>query len=628
MKNFFTKNLYAILVSALCVLIAVISVFSMLGSAAPNTFYKTGGYDTDVYSAAAFKVNLTKDEYLDSVWVNIGSIDYTKGTEKVVLEVGRASTTKMDFSRRKTVELANTKEGVMVGEWQLLYEYETESSKNITTPYFLISTKNAIAINEVVFLTHDIDGKNLAVASSVEGYGSGFKGTTSVGSSSATWWQELEGSTLDITAEGKAAANKLVDESSTFSVSNIGASGGNRVYTQKYALNDYEQGMLESVKNVIYGESGYISADANPIGLFIMSIGVILFGGGKLGLRIMPALATIGSVILVYLIAKRFFKEKRYSLLVAVLYAIGGYATSYATVGSLDAILTFFVLLSFYFAIKFMKKDINKASGNKVYLGILLSGLSFALALGVKSHAIVFAPVILFTIFYSIFKKNNEEVKLDKTVAVTVTVVSFVIISLIVIVLGALLAFNTLASVYATESVFALAFKHFVAPFSINGNHAAGFIINLYGEEFGAGKYALGNIIISALAIVAVIYLTVETFKLVGANEQGKNYALPIYYAVGVTGFIISWALCIITGGSLGVYGIANIFAILLIVIALRRLSMKSNKTLFNSKESVVSVSWLAVLALAIASFALTIPAIYGLSVSPSLFAINAITLF
>lgn len=85
-----------------------------------------------------------------------------------------------------------------------------------------------------------------------------------------------------------------------------------------------------------------------PLGKWLISIGIAIFGDDSFGWRFTTAAIGIASVILLYLVALKLFDSKLIALVAAALMAIDGLAIVMSRTALLDNFLTFFVILAFY----------------------------------------------------------------------------------------------------------------------------------------------------------------------------------------------------------------------------------------------------------------------------------------
>ncbi|BCX14494.1 MAG: hypothetical protein KatS3mg088_177 [Patescibacteria group bacterium] len=126
-----------------------------------------------------------------------------------------------------------------------------------------------------------------------------------------------------------------------------------------------------------------------PLAKIGMQIGMIIFGENSFGWRFPAALLGTLSVLLVYLIGKEVFKDEIAALFSALFFSLDGLFLVLSRIGMNDSYLLFFSLLTIYLFLK------DK---------ILLSSLSFGLALSSKWSAVWVVP-ILFTAFFAFGKK-------------------------------------------------------------------------------------------------------------------------------------------------------------------------------------------------------------------------------
>lgn len=89
-----------------------------------------------------------------------------------------------------------------------------------------------------------------------------------------------------------------------------------------------------------------------PLAKLGMLMGMEIFGENSFGWRIPGAMLGLGSVFLVYLIAKHLFDDEVVSLLSATVFSLDGLPLVLSRIGMNDSYLMFFVLLSIYFFLK------------------------------------------------------------------------------------------------------------------------------------------------------------------------------------------------------------------------------------------------------------------------------------
>ena len=126
-----------------------------------------------------------------------------------------------------------------------------------------------------------------------------------------------------------------------------------------------------------------------PLAKLGMVLGMTIFGQNSFGWRIPGAILGVGSVFMVYLLAKIIFKDKVIGLLSAGVFSLDGLALVISRIGMNDSYLLFFSLISIYLFIK--QKN-------------FWSSVAFGLALASKWSAFWAIP-ILGVIFLSRKKK-------------------------------------------------------------------------------------------------------------------------------------------------------------------------------------------------------------------------------
>jgi dolichyl-phosphate-mannose-protein mannosyltransferase len=122
-----------------------------------------------------------------------------------------------------------------------------------------------------------------------------------------------------------------------------------------------------------------------PLAKLGMVLGMMVFGQNSFGWRIPGAILGVGSVFIVYLLAKQIFKDETIGLLSAGIFSLDGLVLVINRIGMNDSYLLFFSLLSIYLFIK--QKN-------------FWSSIAFGLAIASKWSAIWAIP-IFGVIFFS-----------------------------------------------------------------------------------------------------------------------------------------------------------------------------------------------------------------------------------
>ncbi len=144
-----------------------------------------------------------------------------------------------------------------------------------------------------------------------------------------------------------------------------------------------------------------------PLAKLGMVLGMKLFGENSFGYRIPGALLGLGSVFLVYLIAKLIFEDEGVGLLSAAVFSLDGLPLVLSRIGMNDSYLLFFILLSILFFIK--KKN-------------FWSAIFFGLALASKWSAIWAIPILVIIWLRQIFKDHIFKLSMLWFVVLPITI--------------------------------------------------------------------------------------------------------------------------------------------------------------------------------------------------------------
>jgi dolichyl-phosphate-mannose-protein mannosyltransferase len=129
-----------------------------------------------------------------------------------------------------------------------------------------------------------------------------------------------------------------------------------------------------------------------PVAKLGMVVGMFIFGQNSFGWRIPGALLGVGSVFLVYLLAKTIFDDEVIGLLSAGVFSLDGLVLVMSRIGMNDSYILFFMLLSVYL---YLSAPREGTSGRN-----FLSAFTFGLAIASKWSAIWAVPIFV-VIFFS-----------------------------------------------------------------------------------------------------------------------------------------------------------------------------------------------------------------------------------
>lgn len=152
-----------------------------------------------------------------------------------------------------------------------------------------------------------------------------------------------------------------------------------------------------------------------PLGMLILAIGIIIFGMNPFGWRIIPNMAGITLVGVMYMFAKRLFKSRRAAIFASILIMFDFMHFTFNRMASIDSTETLFLVLEFYFLYSYAEHSILKEK-NKSIISLLWCGVFFGLAIATKWEGAFSAPLILITALYIEVWKNKTP-QLIKTIA-------------------------------------------------------------------------------------------------------------------------------------------------------------------------------------------------------------------
>ncbi len=141
----------------------------------------------------------------------------------------------------------------------------------------------------------------------------------------------------------------------------------------------------------------YMYASVHPLlGTTFIALGIKIFGNNPLGWRLPGAIFGIMMVPLFYLILKELFKDKKWSLFGTFLLDIEFMHLTTSRIATLEPFSVFFILLMYYFMIRYLNSEIYK----KKIINLLLCGISMGLGVVTKwtaCYSAVGLAILLFT---------------------------------------------------------------------------------------------------------------------------------------------------------------------------------------------------------------------------------------
>lgn len=141
-----------------------------------------------------------------------------------------------------------------------------------------------------------------------------------------------------------------------------------------------------------------------PLAKLGMILGMKVFGQNAFGWRFPGAILGVGSVFVIYLIAKKIFNDDTIGLISAGVFAMDGLPLVSSRIGMNDSYFLFFALLSIYLFMRGGEPDFKTHFAH----WDLFSALAYGLALSSKWSALWAAPII-----FILWLKRREKFKLS-----------------------------------------------------------------------------------------------------------------------------------------------------------------------------------------------------------------------
>ncbi|NLB79230.1 MAG: phospholipid carrier-dependent glycosyltransferase, partial [Clostridiaceae bacterium] len=152
-----------------------------------------------------------------------------------------------------------------------------------------------------------------------------------------------------------------------------------------------------------------------PLGKTILSIGISIFGMNPFGWRIMGTLFGAALIPLMYILAKRLFKDTFWAFFCAYLMMFDFMHFTQTRLATIDSYTVFFIMLMFYFMLDYYDSKSYEQGFFKSLIPLLLSGIFLGLGASTKWIALYGAAGLALLFFISRgyeFNDINNQLKL------------------------------------------------------------------------------------------------------------------------------------------------------------------------------------------------------------------------
>lgn len=121
-----------------------------------------------------------------------------------------------------------------------------------------------------------------------------------------------------------------------------------------------------------------------PLGKLLIAVGIKIFGMNPFGWRVIGTLFGIGMLPIMYVFGKRLFRRTSLAMLAAFLMACDFMHFAQTRIGTIDVYGVFFIMLMYYFMLRFYRLSFYKVSLSQTLRPLFLSGLFFGIGAASK----------------------------------------------------------------------------------------------------------------------------------------------------------------------------------------------------------------------------------------------------
>ena len=486
LKNFFKKisasvwGLVAVLIvfTTLCsVHIGLTKVEKTVSSFATPKWVSSNidGTDDELATFVTIKANDMNGAVLKSVWLKLDEVD-TSSSPKVYI-----------YSHANTSSSGNG--GYGFGEVVLdLSDAKNLQWFNVATSYnevvgkgsmFTFTFVGDLTISEIALVGVYNSGANEGDLVQFKDLSIEYAGFTPA--TKSTMNSPLTGSSSKKYnyEETKVLANAMIDEQDSFNVSNIerevtvdDEKPSNTKETHSYT-GSYSQSnvYLGDALNLFKDKGNVVNHNVNVLGSQLIGLSVAMFGETSFGVHFLSLLMAIGSISVVFFIAKRFAKKDIINIAVTATYAVV-LMLFFTILGVVVApIVALFASLAVFFMSKFFVSGFNTKGAYTPVVSIMLSGVFTCLAILSKVTAVIILPAVIALLVLRIVKDIKVEIAKAKAngkavsyynmyVSILSAVVGFILAGVVLTVATYFISGTMLTAYFGESSLLKVIFKN------------------------------------------------------------------------------------------------------------------------------------------------------------------------
>lgn len=168
-----------------------------------------------------------------------------------------------------------------------------------------------------------------------------------------------------------------------------------------------------------------------PLGKLIMMIPILLFGMSTFSYRLMGTLAGTLMIPVIYVLAKRIFKNTKWASLAGILMAFDNFHFAHTRMGTVDSFLVLFIMLSALFMYQYISLDKTDRFKKKLK-NLFLSGLFMGCSIATKWTGL-YAALALAIIFFAdlIYKYTDKRKKINQSMFMKMVLIFLFIVGIV-----------------------------------------------------------------------------------------------------------------------------------------------------------------------------------------------------
>lgn len=145
-----------------------------------------------------------------------------------------------------------------------------------------------------------------------------------------------------------------------------------------------------------------------PLGKILIAAGIKIFGFNPFGWRFMGTLFGVLMLPLLYIFAKRMFKQTWLASVVCLLFAFDFMHFTQTRIATIDVYITFFIILMYYFMFRYTSMSFYTSKLTKTWIPLGLCGISMGLGIASKWTGVYAGAGLAVIFFWHLFKRYVE----------------------------------------------------------------------------------------------------------------------------------------------------------------------------------------------------------------------------